>query len=156
MAMAYSHTTNCSSFLRNNFTAWNAWPRNRFFLRTSYVSSLTWLDLRSYEFMIFVDYLVPNISCWDSHALFLFQNESYLTLKDFRRCKLSGHFFNILFNLNKFMAFEARDPFLIRQVSQIPTHTYNIHWQSDIFVFSSLVTPHTFFSCKCRCVKSHH
>ncbi|KAG8070116.1 hypothetical protein GUJ93_ZPchr0006g44876 [Zizania palustris] len=51
------------------------------------------------------------------------EDENYFTLKDFRRCKLSGHFFNILFNLNKFMAFEARDPFLIRQVSQVPTHS---------------------------------
>ncbi|RLN08777.1 serine/threonine protein phosphatase 2A regulatory subunit B' [Panicum miliaceum] len=50
-------------------------------------------------------------------------NESYLTLKDFRRCKLSGHFFNILFNLNKFMAFEARDPFLIRQMREEPSLT---------------------------------
>lgn len=51
------------------------------------------------------------------------ENESYLTLKDFRRCKLSGHFFNILFNLNKFMAFEARDPFLIRQMREEPSLT---------------------------------
>ncbi|PWZ28174.1 putative serine/threonine protein phosphatase 2A regulatory subunit B''gamma [Zea mays] len=51
------------------------------------------------------------------------ENDSYLTLKDFRRCKLSGHFFNILFNLNKFMAFEARDPFLIRQMREEPSLT---------------------------------
>ena len=34
---------------------------------------------------------------------------------DLRRCKLAGNFFNVLFNLNKFIAFETRDPFLIRQ-----------------------------------------
>ncbi|GJM90471.1 hypothetical protein PR202_ga06752 [Eleusine coracana subsp. coracana] len=51
------------------------------------------------------------------------EDDSYLTLKDFRRCKLSGHFFNILFNLNKFMAFEARDPFLIRQMREEPSLT---------------------------------
>lgn len=45
------------------------------------------------------------------------QNESYFTLRDLKGCKLSGNVFNILFNLNKFMAFETRDPFLIRQVS---------------------------------------
>lgn len=44
------------------------------------------------------------------------QNESYFTLRDLKGSKLSGSVFNILFNLNKFMAFETRDPFLIRQV----------------------------------------
>jgi serine/threonine-protein phosphatase 2A regulatory subunit B'' len=44
-----------------------------------------------------------------------------LTLRDLKRCKLSGNFFNILFNLNKFVAFETRDPFLIRQVQQLHT-----------------------------------
>ncbi|KAK3028126.1 hypothetical protein RJ639_038987 [Escallonia herrerae] len=43
------------------------------------------------------------------------EREDYITLRDFKGCKLSGHVFNILFNLNKFMAFETRDPFLIRQ-----------------------------------------
>jgi hypothetical protein len=53
--------------------------------------------------------------------MLLFQDDTFFTIKDYRRCKLSGHFFNVLFNLNKFMAFESRDPFLIRQVSQFPT-----------------------------------
>jgi serine/threonine-protein phosphatase 2A regulatory subunit B'' len=44
--------------------------------------------------------------------------EGYLTLRDLKNCKLSGNFFNILFNLNKFVAFETRDPFLIRQVNK--------------------------------------
>lgn len=48
-----------------------------------------------------------------------FQNESYFTLRDLKGGKLSGSVFNILFNLNKFMAFETRDPFLIRQVCEI-------------------------------------
>ncbi|KAG0502126.1 hypothetical protein HPP92_002198 [Vanilla planifolia] len=43
------------------------------------------------------------------------ERESYFTLRDLKGCKLSGNIFNILFNLNKFMAFETRDPFLIRQ-----------------------------------------
>lgn len=51
------------------------------------------------------------------------EDDTFFTLKDFRRCKLSGHFFNVLFNLNKFMAFEARDPFLIRQMREEPTLT---------------------------------
>ncbi|KAI5016485.1 hypothetical protein ZWY2020_006336 [Hordeum vulgare] len=51
------------------------------------------------------------------------QNETYFTLRDLKRCKLSGNIFNILFNLNKFMAFETRDPFLIRQERENPTLT---------------------------------
>ncbi|KAJ1295192.1 hypothetical protein BS78_01G205400 [Paspalum vaginatum] len=51
------------------------------------------------------------------------ENESYFTLRDLKRCKLSGNIFNILFNLNKFMAFETRDPFLIRQERENPTLT---------------------------------
>lgn len=45
------------------------------------------------------------------------QNEGYVTLRDVKSSKLSGHVFNILFNLNKFIAFESRDAFLIRQVN---------------------------------------
>ncbi|KAK4746724.1 hypothetical protein SAY87_025761 [Trapa incisa] len=51
------------------------------------------------------------------------ENESYITLKDLKGSKLSGSAFNILFNLNKFMAFETRDPFLIRQERENPTLT---------------------------------
>jgi len=45
------------------------------------------------------------------------QKENCITLQDLKGSKLSANVFNILFNLNKFMAFETRDPFLIRQVS---------------------------------------
>ncbi|OAY65289.1 putative serine/threonine protein phosphatase 2A regulatory subunit Bgamma [Ananas comosus] len=51
------------------------------------------------------------------------ENECYFTLHDLKGCKLSGNIFNILFNLNKFMAFETRDPFLIRQERENPTLT---------------------------------
>ncbi|KAF5196672.1 Serine/threonine-protein phosphatase 2A regulatory subunit B'' subunit alpha [Thalictrum thalictroides] len=51
------------------------------------------------------------------------EKESYFTLRDLKGCKLSGNVFNILFNLNKFMAFETRDPFLIRQEREDPTLT---------------------------------
>ncbi|XP_059628484.1 serine/threonine protein phosphatase 2A regulatory subunit B''beta-like isoform X2 [Cornus florida] len=51
------------------------------------------------------------------------ENESYFTLRDVKGSKLSGGVFNILFNLNKFMAFETRDPFLIRQERENPTLT---------------------------------
>ncbi|KAG6487925.1 serine/threonine protein phosphatase 2A regulatory subunit B''beta-like [Zingiber officinale] len=51
------------------------------------------------------------------------ENESYFTLQDLKGSKLSGNVFNILFNLNKFMAFETRDPFLIRQERENPSLT---------------------------------
>ncbi|KOM29999.1 hypothetical protein LR48_Vigan845s002700 [Vigna angularis] len=51
------------------------------------------------------------------------KDESFITLRDLKGGKLSGSVFNILFNLNKFMAFETRDPFLIRQERENPTLT---------------------------------
>ncbi|CAJ2628473.1 probable serine/threonine protein phosphatase 2A regulatory subunit B''delta [Trifolium pratense] len=51
------------------------------------------------------------------------EDDSYVTLRDLKGSKLSGSVFNILFNLNKFMAFETRDPFLIRQERENPTLT---------------------------------
>ncbi|KAK2643673.1 hypothetical protein Ddye_018868 [Dipteronia dyeriana] len=51
------------------------------------------------------------------------ENEGYITLRDLKGCKLSGNVFNILFNLNKFIAFESRDPFLIRQERENPALT---------------------------------
>ncbi|CAJ1976285.1 unnamed protein product [Sphenostylis stenocarpa] len=51
------------------------------------------------------------------------EDESFITLRDLKGGKLSGSVFNILFNLNKFMAFETRDPFLIRQERENPTLT---------------------------------
>ncbi|CAA0843109.1 Probable serine/threonine protein phosphatase 2A regulatory subunit Bgamma [Striga hermonthica] len=51
------------------------------------------------------------------------EDESYITLRDFKGSKLSGSVLNILFNLNKFMAFETRDPFLIRQERENPNLT---------------------------------
>ncbi|XP_050223280.1 serine/threonine protein phosphatase 2A regulatory subunit B''beta-like [Mercurialis annua] len=51
------------------------------------------------------------------------EHEGFITLRDLKGCKLSGSVFNILFNLNKFMAFETRDPFLIRQERENPTLT---------------------------------
>lgn len=51
------------------------------------------------------------------------ENEGAITIRDLKGSKLSGNVFNILFNLNKFMAFETRDPFLIRQERENPTLT---------------------------------
>lgn len=51
------------------------------------------------------------------------ESEGYITLRDVKSSKLSGNVFNILFNLNKFIAFESRDPFLIRQEREDPKMT---------------------------------
>ncbi|GAA0152013.1 protein phosphatase [Lithospermum erythrorhizon] len=51
------------------------------------------------------------------------EDDSYFTFRDLKSSKLSGSVFNILFNLNKFMAFESRDPFLIRQERENPNLT---------------------------------
>ncbi|KAK7268883.1 hypothetical protein RIF29_21592 [Crotalaria pallida] len=51
------------------------------------------------------------------------ENEGYITLRDVKGSKLSGNVFNILFNLNKFISFETRDPFLIRQEREDPNLT---------------------------------
>ncbi|KAI3730240.1 hypothetical protein L1987_61409 [Smallanthus sonchifolius] len=51
------------------------------------------------------------------------KDEGFFTLRDLKGTKLAGSVFNILFNLNKFMAFETRDPFLIRQERENPTLT---------------------------------
>lgn len=47
--------------------------------------------------------------------------EGAFTLRDLKRHqKMSGTLFNILFNLNKFISFETRDPFLVRQEREDP------------------------------------
>ncbi|RYR02509.1 hypothetical protein Ahy_B06g081305 [Arachis hypogaea] len=51
------------------------------------------------------------------------EDKTYITLRDLKGRKLSGHIFNILFNINKFMAFETRDAYLIRQERENPTLT---------------------------------
>ena len=43
--------------------------------------------------------------------------------RDLKRCRLAGNFFNVLFNLNKFFAIEARDPIQIRQEHATPELT---------------------------------
>ncbi|KAK4385420.1 Serine/threonine protein phosphatase 2A regulatory subunit B''beta [Sesamum angolense] len=63
------------------------------------------------------------------------EDESYFTIRDLKGSKLSGSVFNILFNLNKFMAFETRDPFLIRQERENPTLTdWDSHQVLDVEV----------------------
>ncbi|TXG63851.1 hypothetical protein EZV62_010845 [Acer yangbiense] len=51
------------------------------------------------------------------------EKKDCITIRDLKRCKLSGYVFNILFNLSKFFAFESRDPLLIRQQREDPSLT---------------------------------
>ena len=46
--------------------------------------------------------------------------DGQVSITDLKNSKLSGTFFNVLFNLNKFIAFESRDPFSIRQEREEP------------------------------------
>lgn len=62
------------------------------------------------------------------------QDDSYVTLRDLKGSKLSGSVFNILFNLNKFMAFETRDPFLIRQVHTMFVNYYFVKYGWPLLV----------------------
>lgn len=50
-------------------------------------------------------------------------NPPVIRRKDLKRCRLAGNFFNVLFNLNKFFAIEARDPLQIRQEHATPELT---------------------------------
>ena len=44
------------------------------------------------------------------------EDPSYFSMRDLKRSRqLAGTLFNVLFNLNKFVAFETRDPFIVRQ-----------------------------------------
>lgn len=47
----------------------------------------------------------------------------HIKRSDLKACRLAGSFFNVLFNLNKFFALEARDPLQIRQEHATPELT---------------------------------
>lgn len=60
--------------------------------------------------------LFEDVLC-QMHDMIQPAQEGCFTLQDLKRGRpLAGTLFNVLFNLNKFVAFETRDPFLIRQV----------------------------------------
>ena len=59
--------------------------------------------------------LFEDVLC-QMHDMLAPAREGVFTLRDLKRHRgLAGTLFNILFNLNKFIAFETRDPFLVRQ-----------------------------------------
>ncbi|KAJ4877720.1 Serine/threonine protein phosphatase 2A regulatory subunit B''beta [Raphanus sativus] len=82
-----------------------------------YEEQLRRMECMAQEAVLFEDILCQMIDMIGP------ENESHITVHDLKGSKLSGHVFNILFNLNKFMAFETRDPFLIRQERENPTLT---------------------------------
>ncbi|CAM8984662.1 unnamed protein product [Rhodiola kirilowii] len=86
----------CDFFMKSSCIEWNAWLKN----------------LYCFEDILcqIIDMIGP-------------ENPTYITLQDLKGCRLSGSVFNILFNLNKFIAFESRDPFLIRQERENPNLT---------------------------------
>lgn len=62
--------------------------------------------------------LFEDVLC-QMHDMIQPAKEGIFTLADLKKHRpLSGTLFNMLFNLHKFIAFETRDPFLARQVSE--------------------------------------
>ena len=64
----------------------------------------------------------------------------YIRLSDIKACPTSGIFFNVLFNLNKFIAFEQRDPFQAHAEKQGAEKTYT---QNSLFIVSSDILCHS-------------
>ena len=89
-------------------------------LQFFYEEQLHRMECLAHEPVLFEDVLCQM------HDMIQPEKEGIFTLADFKRTKpLSGTLFNILFNLNKFVAFETRDPFLVRQASI--THPAKAH-----------------------------
>jgi len=86
-------------------------------LRYFYDHQLVRMQSYSHEVVPFAD-----IMC-QMHDCLVPNTEGAIVLSDFlhpHRIKISGMLFNVLFNLNKFIAFEQRDPFIIRQQHEQP------------------------------------
>lgn len=106
-----THTFSSCSVARHramvmqNATSW-ACPVQYF-----YEEQLHRMELMSQEPVLFED-----VMC-QMHDMLQPAAEGVFTLRDLKRNRhLAGTLFNILFNLNKFVAFETRDPFVVRQV----------------------------------------
>ena len=75
-----------------------------------YEEQLHRMECLSQEPVLFEDVLCQM------HDMIQPRSEGFFALRDLKRNRhLAGTLFNILFNLNKFIAFETRDPFLVRQ-----------------------------------------
>ncbi|XVF28586.1 hypothetical protein REPUB_Repub15cG0042600 [Reevesia pubescens] len=97
-----------------------------------YEEQLHRMECMAQETVLFEDILCQIVDMIGS------ENEGYITLRDLKGCKLSGNVFNILFNLNKFIASESRDPFLIRQERENPTLTEWDHFAHREYIRLSM------------------
>eukprot|EP01062_Namystynia_karyoxenos_P022917 TRINITY_DN1880_c0_g1_i4.p1 TRINITY_DN1880_c0_g1~~TRINITY_DN1880_c0_g1_i4.p1 ORF type:complete len:703 (+),score=229.84 TRINITY_DN1880_c0_g1_i4:153-2261(+) len=75
-------------------------------MEASYQETIAWADILCQM----VDIIKPK-------------DPKRICLQDIKGCPLSGNFFNALFNLNKFIAFEQRDPFAAHAERQLPEKT---------------------------------
>lgn len=66
---------------------------------------------------------IPDILCQLLDMIKPNMKPPVIRRRDLKKCKLAGNFFNVLFNLNKFFAIEARDPLQIRQEHATPDLT---------------------------------
>jgi len=74
-----------------------------------YQEQLHRMECLSQEIVSFPDVLTQLTDLADPRM------DGWVTLKDLKQCQMAGNFFNTLFNLNKFLAFEQRDPFINKQ-----------------------------------------
>jgi serine/threonine-protein phosphatase 2A regulatory subunit B'' len=88
--------------------------------RFFYKPQLQRMECLGHEAVPFVDVLcqMSDMLQPDKDGEFLFK---YFIRED--KIRISGVFFNVLFNLNKFIAFEQRDPFILRQQMAEPNLT---------------------------------
>ncbi len=86
-----------------------------------YEEQLHRMECLSQEPVLFEDVLCQM------HDMLAPAREGVFTLRDLKKHRsLAGTLFNILFNLNKFIAFETRDPFLVRQARRPPAASVQI------------------------------
>ena len=84
-------------------------------------------QLHRMESLIHEPVLFEDIVCQLTDMLHP-EREGVFTMRDLKRERLlAGILFNCLFNINKFVAFETRDPFLARQVE--PDGTQLSPWE---------------------------
>ncbi len=75
-----------------------------------YEEQLGRMECLSQETVCFEDVLAQMQDMLDP------EQSPYFTMRDLKKSRvLAGTLFNVLFNLNKFVAFETRDPFTVRQ-----------------------------------------
>jgi len=80
-----------------------------------YEEQLHRMECLSQECVSFADVMAQMQDMLEPHDM------SAFTMRDLKKTRcLSGNLFNVLFNLNKFIAFETKDPFVARQEREDP------------------------------------